>query len=86
MKTFVAFGVCLVLMAIFAGERGLPALLQARRQAEDLTREIARLRDQNLRLRQRVEALRADPRAIERVARESMGLARPDELVVTRRR
>jgi cell division protein FtsB len=31
----------------------------------------------------RIEALRSDPRAIEREAREQLGLARPDENVVT---
>jgi cell division protein FtsB len=83
MKSVVAFGLCIVLMSIFAGERGLPAVFKARRDAQDLARRIAVIRAENAGLRARAEALRTDPAAIERVARETLGFARPDELVVT---
>jgi cell division protein FtsB len=84
MKIGVAFGLCLLLFTIFTGDNGLPALLRARRDVQSLSRQIAALRAENARLAARAEALRNDPSAIEAVARETLGLARPDELVVTR--
>lgn len=80
----VAFGLCVMLMGLFAGERGLPAVWKARRQAEALAREIGMLRAENATLRQRARALRDDAPAIEHAARESLGLARRGELVVRR--
>jgi cell division protein FtsB len=82
MKIGLAFGVCVMLFTIFGGDRGLPALVKARRQSAELTAEIGRLRDANARLRTRASALRSDPGTIERVARETLGLARADELIV----
>ena len=84
MKSAAAFGLCLLLFTMFGGDNSLPALLKARRDAQALTRSISDLRSDNARLKARIEALRNDPAAIERVARESFGLARPDELVVMR--
>ena len=84
MKSVVAFGICVLLFTMFGGDRSLPALLKARRDAQSLTRTISALRSENARLKARAGALRSDPSAIEAVARESLGLARVDELVVTR--
>ena len=57
-------------------------------RAERLEREVDKLRDQNQeladkndRLQRKVVALRDDPRLAERKARESGGLARPNEVV-----
>jgi cell division protein FtsB len=86
MKVFAAFGLCLVLFSLFTGERSLPALLKARREADALALRIATLRSENARLKARADALRTDPAAIEAVARETLGFARPDEIVVMRRR
>ena len=86
MKIVVAFGICFVLFDVAAGDRGLPALLRAREQASALSREIAALRAENARLKVRAEALRTDPSAIEAVARQTLGFARPGEIVVIRPR
>ena len=84
MKIVVSFGLCVLLFTIFTGDNGLPALLRVRRDMQSLTQQIAALRAENAQLKARAEALRTDPSAIEMVAREMLGLARPDELVVTR--
>ena len=86
MRIVVAFGLCVALFTAFTGDNNLPALLKARRDAQALTRTISELRAENAQLKARAEALRNDPLAIETVARQSLGLARPDELVVTRAR
>ena len=86
MRSVVAFGLCLILFTVFTGDNGLPALLRARRDAGTLALQISALRAENARLKARAEALRNDASTIERVARETLGLARPDEIVVTRSR
>jgi cell division protein FtsB len=53
-------------------------MLQFRRQ---LREEQVSLTEENERLRQEIEALRSDPAAIERTARERLGMARPGETV-----
>ena len=85
MRLVFAFGLCLMLMNLFAGDRGLPALLNARRQAQQIAHDIEALRAENAALRGRAQALREDPRTIELVAREVLGLARPGEVVVMQR-
>jgi len=81
-KIGVAFGICVILFTVFAGDRGLPAVIKARRQSAELASEIGRLRAANTGLRGRAEALRTDPATIERIARESLGFVRADELIV----
>jgi cell division protein FtsB len=83
MKSIVAFGLCIILMSMFAGERGLPAVFKARSDARELSQRIAAIRAENASLKVRAAALKTDPAAIERVARETLGFARADELVVT---
>jgi cell division protein FtsB len=84
MKCVAAFGLCVMLFTMFAGGNSLPALLKARRDAQTLTRTISELRSENAQLKARAAALRNDPSTIEAVARETLGLARADELIVTR--
>ncbi len=86
MKGVVAFGLCLVLFSLFAGDKGLSPLLQARREERTLSRQVSALRLEKARLKKRIEALRQDAWTIEIVARETLGLARPDEIVVARPR
>jgi cell division protein FtsB len=66
---------------LLAGERGLPALLQSRRDAARLTAQITALRAENTTLALRIRALTSDPAAIETVARQTLGLIRSDEIV-----
>jgi len=66
--------------AVF-GDRGVLNLVQKRQQIDELQQQIDTLRGENARLAGDVAALRSSPRAIERVAREQLGLARPDETV-----
>lgn len=85
MKVVVAFALCFILFSTFAGDRG-SAVLTARREVKRLAAEVSALRSENSRLRAQAEALRNDPATIERAARETLGLARADEFVVTRAR
>jgi cell division protein FtsB len=72
--------IALLVGALF-GDRGLLHLIDQRHRAEALAHEIEDLQAENARLATEIAALRSDPRAIERLAREELGLARPGETV-----
>lgn len=63
------------------GERGLLAMLRARREYDELSATIARRRTENARLREEARRLREDPAAIEDLARRELGLIKPGEKV-----
>jgi cell division protein FtsB len=63
------------------GDRGILHLMTERHKTDSLAREIQALRNENSRLAGEIAALRSDPRAIERLAREELGLAAPGETV-----
>ena len=70
----------LVVGSLF-GDRGLLQLVSQRERADALGREIEQIKADNSRLAADIRALRQDPAAIERLAREELGLARPGETV-----
>ncbi len=63
------------------GDHGFLSLSERRQRVQGLRLEIQDLRAENARLSSEVSALRSSPQAIERLAREQLGLARPDEVV-----
>jgi cell division protein FtsB len=81
----VALGSIIALVALvvgsFFGDRGILRLVAQRERTESLRREIEDLRTENGRLAGEIASLRSDPRAVEKLARESLGLARPGETV-----
>jgi cell division protein FtsB len=62
-----------------AGEKGLLALLQARKEYSALERSLVQARADNAALRDYARRLREDPNAIEEEARRELGLIRPGE-------
>ncbi len=81
-------GLTLLVLAIISGTAYYVFTSPSLDQAERLQREVGKLRaqnhalaDKNQRLEREVVALRDDPRLAERKARESSGLARPNEVV-----
>ena len=73
--------VVLVLMHTLFGPYGYFSMRRSERQIEQLRLEIDRLDRENQQLSGEIHALQTDPAAIEKVAREDMGLARPGELI-----
>jgi len=69
------------LNALF-GDRGLLELVKARQEIESLDREIVTLRTQNQSLLEEIRALKTSPLAVERLARENLGLVKPGEIVL----
>src|SRR5271169_2843604 len=72
--------IALVVGALF-GDRGFLQLLTQQRRVKVLARQLDELRRENRAVAAEIEALKTDPRSIERLAREELGLARPGELV-----
>lgn len=74
--------IILVVHEIF-GQNGYLAM---RRQAEEVKArkvEIQKLKQENQQLEHQVKALKTDPEAIEKLAREQMHMARPGEIIYT---
>jgi len=63
------------------GAHGFIAMRRTAREIDDARDEISKLDDENRTLADQVGALKSDPRIIERIAREEMGLARPGEII-----
>jgi cell division protein FtsB len=71
----------LIVVDAIAGEKGLLALLQARREYSALERSLERARTENAELREMARRLREDPKAIEEQARRELGLIKPGEML-----
>jgi cell division protein FtsB len=68
----------LLVDAVF-GEKGLFALLQARREFAAVERALEQAREENQTLREEARRLREDPSTIEALARRDLGLIKPGE-------
>lgn len=67
--------------AIFFSDRGLPGYRQQLRQVEALANKVNVLREQNRKAFQRIQALKNDPRSLEKIVRQELGWTRPNELM-----
>jgi cell division protein FtsB len=75
------FITAVIIIDAIAGEKGLLALLQARREFSALERSLDRARVENAELREMARRLREDPAAIEEQARRELGLIKPGEVL-----
>ena len=63
------------------GSHGFLAMWRTQKQLTQLRGDIDHLNKENNKMSGQVTALKTDPDAIERIAREQMGLAKPGELI-----
>jgi cell division protein FtsB len=80
-RAILGFALFLLAMHDVFGSHGLLAMRRTQKQLQELHGEIDRLNRENADLSHQVRALRTDPKAVERIAREEMGLARPGEMI-----
>ena len=73
------FVVCVLVVDALVGDQGLVATMRARKQYDQLTLDLARVRSENVSLREEARRLREDPAAIEEMARRELGLMSPGE-------
>lgn len=61
------------------GDKGLLAMFEARQQYRRLEQSLLEVRSENAELREEARRLRDDPKAIEALARQELGLIKPGE-------
>jgi cell division protein FtsB len=78
----------ILVLALFAllvhdifGAHGFIAMRRSQKEIDQIREQIGKLNDENKSLADQVNSLKTDPKAIERIAREEMGLARPGEII-----
>jgi cell division protein FtsB len=72
----------LLFALFFVGDRGFLQVRRQRAQLRAAQEEVAKIDAENRKLEAEVAALKNDPRALEKIAREKLGLAKPGEVVV----
>jgi hypothetical protein len=74
---------CFILLSLLAmaGEGGFLEVYQFTRHLQHVESQIQTLEVENERLRTQVTGLRSDPYQIEKLARQDLGLVRPDEII-----
>lgn len=71
----------LVVHDIF-GTHGFLAMRRTQQEIKKVTTGLDQLNKENLQLEQEVKDLKTDPRKIERIARDELGLAKPGEVII----
>jgi cell division protein FtsB len=76
-------GAALLLLGIhdILGPHGFLAMRRTQQEMDRLRSDVQRLNRENTEMTDEAKSLKTDPQAIERIAREEMGLARPGELI-----
>ena len=64
------------------GTHGFLAMQRTRKEIEKVQADLNRLNAENQKLAEEVKALKSDPRKIESIARDELGLARKGEVII----
>lgn len=81
---WIAVGTALFLALIsVADARGFRRYLRLQQDVQSLQERNRSLEEQNAALLREVDALRNDPKALERAAREELGFIKPGEIVLS---
>ncbi len=75
-----AFFVLLILTAFFHDE-GILTVFNLQDQMAEMRESNTELSEKNLKIRKEIEALKSNPLAIEKIAREKLNLVKPGETV-----
>lgn len=81
-----AFVLVVLLITTVFGKKGLIEIYKSRRSYTVLQKEIERLKEEKLRLEKEIAALEADPKSVEREARDRLWLVKPDEKIVVKKK
>ena len=69
------------LISFFFSDRGIAELQHARTRVATLHSNITKLEQENARLRAEIESVKKSSYAVERIAREDLGMSKPGEVV-----
>ena len=67
--------------SLFVTGRATSELQQSRKRVESLSAEIGQIEKQNARLRADIDSVRKSTYAVERIAREDLGMSRKGEVI-----
>jgi cell division protein FtsL len=81
LRTILAFAILAMAIHDVFGPHGFIAMRRTQTEITHLTAQIHQLDAENQTLTDEVNSLQSDPRLIERIAREDMGLAKPGEYI-----
>ena len=76
------FVTCVLMANALFGDRGLAQTMRAGREYRQAREALRQIRQENAALREHQRRLREDPRTIEAVARQELGLIRRGEILV----
>ena len=82
MLVLLLLAIALIVHNVFS-QNGYLASRRQKKEFHTLQQQIQQLKDENQELDKENRALKSDPAAIERMAREQMGLAKPGEKIYT---
>ena len=79
-----ALGLLVAVMMVhdMFGTHGFLAMRRTRNEIKKVTADLDRLGKENAALEQEVKDLKTDPKLIEKIARDDLGLARPGEVII----
>jgi cell division protein FtsL len=77
----IIFVVVLVVHDIF-GPHGYLVMRRKQQEIQKVNEQIDKLNKENTALEQNVKDLKTDPQTIRKIAREELGLAKPDEIII----
>ena len=80
-RYFFALAFCLLILQDVFGAHGLMAMHRSKTKMREVQAQIDQLDRENQQLQQKIHQLKTDPSAIEKIARDRMGLARPGEFI-----
>jgi len=78
----VSFLLFVLTVASFFGKRGLIEIYRTRRKQEVLLRKIEQLEEKKVKLERDIKELQMNPKAVEKKAREKLGLVKEGEIVI----
>jgi len=79
------FLLLVLLITTIFGKKGLIEIARARKTQASLLLDIKTLQAEKARLEREISALKSDPKAVDREAREKLWLMKPDEKVIIKK-
>lgn len=80
---FSLLSVAILLLAVF-DDGGMFAVHERQAQLEKMNEQIQQLKEENANLQTTIDALKNDPAAMEKIAREEIGLIKPGEVILVK--
>src|SRR5258705_13656180 len=81
-RSILIFWVCALFLHDIFGTHGFLAMRRTKQEIERVQSDINRLAKENAELSDEVKSLKTDPHKIESIARDELGLAKPNEVII----